>query len=304
MVHRALRAATLVVVSAIALAIAPTANADNVVADDQIVQGSICGGPDCVNNESFGFDTLRLKGTTLRLAFNDTSVGAFPSNDWALVANDADGVGPDSYFGFQDVTADTIPFRIAAGAPTGTLTVRGDGSVLLGTGALLQRVDGTTTSAAAAIDPDALLTALRALPVGTYQFTADAANLRHLGPMASDFNAAFALGTGTSESSIADQAGVALAATKELAARVADLQGARGAKGETGPTGPAGANGRDGANGTGVSQATLTTALDRLDALEAGQVALRKRNTALAATIRKLERQLRDARRAAAKRAH
>src|SRR5262249_861399 len=34
---------------------------DQVIADDLIVQGSACIGLDCVNNESFGFDTVRLK---------------------------------------------------------------------------------------------------------------------------------------------------------------------------------------------------------------------------------------------------
>ena len=40
----------------------PVAN-DQVIPDDLIVQGSTCTGFDCVDNESFGFDTLRLKDT-------------------------------------------------------------------------------------------------------------------------------------------------------------------------------------------------------------------------------------------------
>jgi len=42
------------------------ATADQVIADDLIVQGSTCVGLDCVNNESFGFDTLRLKENNTR----------------------------------------------------------------------------------------------------------------------------------------------------------------------------------------------------------------------------------------------
>src|SRR5882672_5192780 len=58
------------------------AAADFVIADDLIVQGSTCTGLDCVNNESFGFDTLKLKENNLRIFFEDTSVSAgFPSND-------------------------------------------------------------------------------------------------------------------------------------------------------------------------------------------------------------------------------
>ena len=56
---------------------------DQVIPDDLIVQGSLCVGLDCVNNESFGFDTLRLKENNLRIKFDDTStVVGFPVNDW------------------------------------------------------------------------------------------------------------------------------------------------------------------------------------------------------------------------------
>ena len=55
--------------------------ADVVVPDDQIVQGSQCVGLDCVNNESFGFDTQRYKENNTQIKFEDTSIGAFPSND-------------------------------------------------------------------------------------------------------------------------------------------------------------------------------------------------------------------------------
>ena len=72
-----------------ALLAAGHARADQVIPDDLIVQGSICAGFDCVNNESFGFDTLILKENNLRIFFNDTSTGAgFAANKWRLVAND------------------------------------------------------------------------------------------------------------------------------------------------------------------------------------------------------------------------
>ncbi len=62
---------------------------DQVIPDDLIVQGSACVGLDCVNGESFGFDTIRLKENNLRIKFEDTSVGAFPTPDWQLTANDS-----------------------------------------------------------------------------------------------------------------------------------------------------------------------------------------------------------------------
>ena len=59
---------------------AASALADQVILDDLIVDGSACIGFDCVNGESFGFDTLRLKENNLRIKFQDTSSSAsFPS---------------------------------------------------------------------------------------------------------------------------------------------------------------------------------------------------------------------------------
>jgi len=100
--------------------VSTTALADNVVADDQIVQGSQCIGFDCVNNENFGFDTLRLKENNLRIDFEDTSSSSnFPSNDWGIVVNDSANGGAN-YFMIEDrgadgSSADSV-FRIDAGA--------------------------------------------------------------------------------------------------------------------------------------------------------------------------------------------
>jgi hypothetical protein len=270
-------------VAAAVIAAAP-ARADTVVPDDQIVQGSVCAGPDCVNNESFGFDTVRLKGPVLRLAFLDTSTSSgFPSNDWALTANDADGVGTESYFAFTDASAGTSPLRILAGTPTDTLRLDPDGGVRLLNGALLQRIDATTTENASAANGAALVTALATLPLSTYEYTADAANTRHLGPQAADFNSAFGLGAGTTELAPADVAGVALATTRELAARLDDLTGERGA---VGPQGPKGATGPTGPRARPSSG--LAAALAKLARLERGQIRLRARNLALRREVRDL----------------
>ena len=58
--------------------------------DDVIISFSLCVGNDCVNGESFGFDTIRLKENNLRIHFQDTSNSAsFPTNDWRIVINDS-----------------------------------------------------------------------------------------------------------------------------------------------------------------------------------------------------------------------
>ncbi len=96
---------------------------------DVVVQGSLCAGFDCVNGESFGFDTIRLKENNLRIHFQDTSTSAsFPTNDWRIVANDSSNGGAN-YLGIEDSNAGRMPFRVEAGAPANALYVEADGDV-------------------------------------------------------------------------------------------------------------------------------------------------------------------------------
>ena len=82
----------------VSLLFATSASADQVIPDDLIVQGSICVGLDCVNNENFGFDTIRLKENNTRIKFDDTSASAgFPANDWRLSANDSASGGASKF---------------------------------------------------------------------------------------------------------------------------------------------------------------------------------------------------------------
>lgn len=101
---------------------------DQVIPDDLIVQGSLCVGFDCVNNESFGTDTIRLKENNLRIKFEDTSVGTFPSTDWQLTANDQASGGANR-FSIEDITSARVPFTIAGAAPTNSMFVSSTGRV-------------------------------------------------------------------------------------------------------------------------------------------------------------------------------
>src|SRR5436305_13087312 len=108
------------------------AMADFVIADDLIVQGSACVGLDCVDGESFGFDTIRLKENNTRIKFDDTSTSAgFPNNDWQLTANDS-GSGGLNKFSIDDVTNSKTPFTVIAAAPTNSLFVASTGKVGFG----------------------------------------------------------------------------------------------------------------------------------------------------------------------------
>ena len=116
-----------------AMCLAGPAAADQVIADDLIVNGgSLCVGLDCVNGESFGFDTLRLKENNTRIKFDDTSASAsFPNNDWQLTANDSANGGLNK-FSIDDVTGSKVPFLIEAGAPTNALYVDSSGNIGFG----------------------------------------------------------------------------------------------------------------------------------------------------------------------------
>ena len=111
------------------------AMADFVIADDLIVQGSACVGLDCVDGESFGFDTIRLKENNTRIKFDDTSTSAgFPNNDWQLTANDSASGGLNK-FSIENITAATVPFTVVGAAPTNSLFVDNSGKVGLHTAA-------------------------------------------------------------------------------------------------------------------------------------------------------------------------
>jgi hypothetical protein len=102
---------------------------DFVINDDLIVIGSACIGFDCVNGESFGFDTLRFKENNLRIKFDDTStLAGFPNVDWQLTANDSANGGV-SKFSIDDITNARTPFTVEAGARNNSLYVDDGGRI-------------------------------------------------------------------------------------------------------------------------------------------------------------------------------
>jgi hypothetical protein len=118
---------------------------DVVTADDAIIQGSLCVGLDCVNNESFGFDTIRLKENNTRIKFEDTSTGAgFPTTDWQLTANDS-ASGGQNKFSIEDITDSKVPFTVTGNAPTNSIFVASTGKVGFGNSAPVLNLHVTAT---------------------------------------------------------------------------------------------------------------------------------------------------------------
>lgn len=70
------------------------------------------------------------------------------------------------------------------------------------------------------VDNSGILAKVRDLPISTWSYDSDPSHVRHLGPMAEDFRAAFGLGRTEKGIATLDSSGVALAAIQELASLV------------------------------------------------------------------------------------
>lgn len=92
--------------------------ADQLIPDDLVVTGSMCVGTACINDEDFGFDTLKLKSDTPQIRFQDTSNSAgFPTNDWTMGIEDSPT--DTSFFYISDAVADMIVLKLSSGASGG-----------------------------------------------------------------------------------------------------------------------------------------------------------------------------------------
>ncbi len=76
----------------------------------------------------------------------------------------------------------------------------------------------------AAIDGDALLDRLAAVPITTWSYRAEAGEVRHIGPMAQDFQQAFGVGATDELIFQIDADGVALAGVQTLHRHLGALQ--------------------------------------------------------------------------------
>ncbi|MCZ4257915.1 hypothetical protein PVW51_21100 [Sulfitobacter sp. PR48] len=95
------------------------ASADQVIADDLIVQRNLCvGAVSCVDGEVFNNEDIKIKSTQPEILFDDTSVsGGFA--DWSLQTN----VDGSNNFVVRDQTNNTTPFRIEANTHPNSLYV-------------------------------------------------------------------------------------------------------------------------------------------------------------------------------------
>lgn len=80
-----------------------------VVNDDQLVEGDLCVGFDCVNDENFDGDILRLKENNVHIRLIDTSSITQDNESWNIGANDSSN-GGNAYLNLEvkSLTQDTL----------------------------------------------------------------------------------------------------------------------------------------------------------------------------------------------------
>lgn len=126
--------------------------------NDYIIQGSIGIGMDVPNNYDFGFNTMVFAENNLRLLFDDTDTEAgYPDNDWQFEFNESAN-GGTNHFAINDITSETTPFKVMAGAPDNAIFISEDGRTGIGTNTPQEQltVNGTLKADAFSGDGSAL----------------------------------------------------------------------------------------------------------------------------------------------------
>ncbi|MEJ2207593.1 MAG: tail fiber domain-containing protein [Anaerolineae bacterium] len=151
------------------------------------------------------------------------------SGDFSFAAGRFAQANSDGCFVWGDSTANSV------GCPAADRwVVQASGGVYfytnsgLTTGSHLAAGSGTWSSLSdrnakenlAAVDAAAVLRAVTALPITTWNYIGEAGGVQHMGPMAQDFYAAFGLGDSERHITTLDADGVALAAIQGLASQV------------------------------------------------------------------------------------
>ncbi len=175
--------------------------------------------------------TLQVRRTdaTARLLVEEASATTASRNLLRIINNGAstfrfDNSASGQSWGFGALGSGNFFIGSTPGQPLGfTLTSNGDVTL---TGTLTQGSDRATKQAIAPLDPAALLERLARLPLSSWEYKGQD-GVRHVGPMAQDFAAAFGLGADDRHIAPGDMAGVGLAAIQALKAENNALRAAQ-----------------------------------------------------------------------------
>jgi len=168
-----------------------------------------------VSNTASGFSST-VPGGEFNSASGTNSfaagTAAIASNTGAFVWADDSSASPfasTSNNQFSVRAAGGVQFFSNAGATTGVALAPGAGS-------WSSASDRNLKAHFAAVDAEAILDALVAIPVDSWNYKAQDEHIRHIGPMAQDFKAAFGVGEDDRHISEVDAQGIAFAAIQGL----------------------------------------------------------------------------------------
>jgi hypothetical protein len=146
--------------------------------------------------------------------------GSYATTDGSFVWSDDSGsskhLAPNKANQFLARAAGGVTFYSNSGMTTGVTLAAGSGS-------WSNASDRDLKSRVSKLDDSAILSKVAALPVSEWSYTSEGA-VRHVGPMAQDFYAAFNVGEDDKHIATIDEEGVALAAIKALHAENRDLR--------------------------------------------------------------------------------
>jgi hypothetical protein len=161
--------------------------------------------------------TLRNNGPVV-MKYADSNTGT----SWIVKQGNGAFVFSNAASGQQELKLNndtSIEMGVASGNARFRLDPAGNLAI---SGALSQGSDRAAKTDVAPVDAEEVLDKVAALPVSTWRYRADAGDVRHMGPMAQDFAAAFGLGDDDRRIALGDFGGVALAAVQALSHRVDD----------------------------------------------------------------------------------
>ena len=116
----------------------------------------------------------------------------------------------------MSTNANSVTFRARGGYRLFSSAASAGVSLAAGSGTWTSMSDRNTKENFEAVYPREVLDKVAALPVSRWNYKTQPANVRHVGPMAQDFHAAFAVGESDTGITTVDADGVALAAIQGL----------------------------------------------------------------------------------------
>jgi hypothetical protein len=196
---------------------------------DSIVLGSIIGVNEGVNNAKVGI------GTTTPVRPLDIASGQlrFSSALGAVEFTSTAGLGAHVTTAVPDPSLAAFVVGVGSGQTT-IFTVLGDGDTEVG--GTLKVIGGSCTGCSppsdrslktsiSAVNPRSILDKLASVPVQSWRYKTEPETVRHIGPMAQDFRAAFGLGESGRTLNTVDAQGVTMASVQALYQMMLEKEG-------------------------------------------------------------------------------